>query len=224
MKNWKRSFPAKRYLSPKHLTSMNPPPFIAKGTPVVPGNIMESFALHDIAKSRDAFFHSAWVQDPLYRMRGDTRGLVVYMCDCLMIFLPFTSYVFVSCIMHYCVSHTPATRTASRRRFSSRISGTFHSTVKNCHRLRDFLLTTSSFAASESGLFSTSIDSLHVYSILRLNWVLSALESIEISASQICLALNTNFPLEGGRRSCKRFDWWLHVRCKEISSQTVSKI
>lgn len=27
----------------------------------------------------------------------------------------------------------------------------------------------------------------------------------------MCLGLNTKFPFEGGRRSCKRFDWWLHV-------------
>lgn len=67
------------------------------------GITMESFAYHDWAKSSDAasfFLHPAWVRETLFRKRGDTRGLVVYMCDCLMIFLPFTS-VFsfrVSCI------------------------------------------------------------------------------------------------------------------------------
>lgn len=131
-------------------------------------------------------------------MRGDTRGLVVYMCDGLMIFLPFTS-VFsfrVSCItasltlFFFPIPPHPRHQNCFDA-FLHAFRGPFVHAWKNCHRLRDFRLTTSSFAASKSGLFSTSIDSLHVYSILRLNWALSALESIKISASQICLALNT---------------------------------
>lgn len=145
------------------------------------------------------FIHSAWVQETWFTLQGDTRGLVVYICDSLMIFLPFTS-VFsfrVSCITASLTLFPFSIPSPTFRRLFS-ISGTFHSSVKNCHRLRDFLSRHHPSQHQKSGLFSTRIDSLHVYSILRLNWVLTALESIKISAIQKCLTLNTKFPGNAG--------------------------
>lgn len=132
-------FPAKRYLRPKRLTPMN----LRQGDPSGSKQHNEVVRLTESSDAAFPFFHPTWVQD----ICGETRVGWLFTCAIAWWYFYRSQACFhfvyhaLLLLSHCFPFQTPHTHTSASRRqgFSFRFSGTFRSSVKNCHRLKDSL-------------------------------------------------------------------------------------